>query len=166
MSDSFFIGTVAKVQDVTRFGSPEALKKALSKLKNPSDLDAESIATYLKEVVELEKRLKSQTVPISKHREIGMMVSLDHTIYFHNRNFKADEWIFTEMSSPWADDGRGLVMQKMWSMDGTLIATCVQEVSYSIGPSCHMFNARRQVKGRKTQNGRIFNSETNPQYAK
>jgi acyl-CoA thioesterase 8 len=63
--------------------------------------------------------------------EIGMMVSLDHTIYFHNpRSFRADEWIFTEMETPWAGDGRGLVFQRMYTQDGTLIASCVQEVSF------------------------------------
>ena len=135
MSDSYFIGTVAKVQNIPRFASPDALKEALSALTNPSDLNDDSIAKYLKEVAEQEKRLESRATPVSRRKGIGMMVSLDHTIYFHNRrNFKADDWIFTEMSSPWADDGRGLVMQKIWSLDGTLIATCVQEVSYTPGP--------------------------------
>jgi acyl-CoA thioesterase len=32
------------------------------------------------------------------------------------------------MQSPWAGDGRGVVMQKIFSKDGTLLATCVQEV--------------------------------------
>ena len=61
-------------------------------------------------------------------REIGMMVSLDHTIYFHDpRNFREDDWLFTEMETPWAGDGRGLVYQKIWTKEGKLIATCVQE---------------------------------------
>lgn len=60
-----------------------------------------------------------------------MMVSLDHTIYFHcPQGFRADEWMLAEVQSHWAGDGRGLVTQKMWSRDGTLIATCIQEVSY------------------------------------
>jgi acyl-CoA thioesterase 8 len=33
------------------------------------------------------------------------------------------------MDTPWAGDGRGLVFQKMFSRDGKLIASCVQEVS-------------------------------------
>ena len=57
-----------------------------------------------------------------------MMVSLDHTIYFHRpREVKADDWIFAEMSSPWAGDGRGLVFQRMWNKAGVHVATCVQE---------------------------------------
>lgn len=57
------------------------------------------------------------------------MVSLDHSIYFHNPlAFRADEWMLTEMESPWAGEGRGLAIQKIWSKDGVLIATCTQEV--------------------------------------
>jgi acyl-CoA thioesterase 8 len=61
---------------------------------------------------------------------VSMMVSLDHTIYFHDpQGFRADEWLFTEMESPWAGDGRGLVTQRMFTREGKLIATCIQEVS-------------------------------------
>ena len=63
-------------------------------------------------------------------REVGMMVSLDHTIYFHNpKGFHADEWLFAEMESPWAGDGRGFVVSRTFTSQGTLIATCFQEVS-------------------------------------
>lgn len=41
------------------------------------------------------------------------MVSLDHTIYFHHaKQFKADEWLLTEVKTDWADNGRGVVLQK------------------------------------------------------
>ena len=33
----------------------------------------------------------------------------------------------TEMETPWAGDGRGLVVQRIWSKEGVLIATCTQE---------------------------------------
>ena len=66
--------------------------------------------------------------PEDEGKRIGMMVSLDHTIFFHNpREFRADEWMLTEMETPWAGDGRGLVLQRIWSKQGVLIATCVQE---------------------------------------
>merc|ERR1712070_1066274 len=55
-------------------------------------------------------------------------VSRDHTIYFHSpKDFRADEWMFTECESPWSGDGRGLVMQRMYTREGRLVATCVQE---------------------------------------
>jgi Thioesterase-like superfamily len=65
----------------------------------------------------------------AKHgKTIGMMVSLDHTIFFHRpQAIRADEWLFAEMESPWAGDGRGLVFQKIWNRRGELVATCVQE---------------------------------------
>lgn len=62
-----------------------------------------------------------------------MMVSLDHSIYFHEpRGFRADEWMFTEMASPWSGDGRGVVQQHIFAADGTLVATCFQEVCFPI----------------------------------
>ena len=67
----------------------------------------------------------------SSRPTIGMIVSLDHTIYFHNpKAFRADEWLLTEMESPWSGAGRGLVFQRIYSRDGTLIVTCVQEVRF------------------------------------
>jgi acyl-CoA thioesterase 8 len=58
-----------------------------------------------------------------------MMVSLDHTIYFHasRESFRADEWFLTEIESPWSGDGRGVVCQKIWTQGGRLVATCFQE---------------------------------------
>lgn len=137
MSDSYFIGTISRVHDIPRFSSPEALKKAMSSLKNPSDLDDDTLAKYLKEVADLEAaELGSHQRNDSNRKEVSMMVSLDHTIYFHNpRAVKADEWIFTEMKSPWAGEGRGLVTQEMWSKEGVLLATCVQEVCLRSGYS-------------------------------
>ena len=122
---------MARVQDIPRFSSPAALNRTLKSLKNPSDLEDEGLKKYYKDLAEQEAReIQSSAGAKVPQKEIGMMVSLDHTIYFHNRRgFRADEWIFTENMSPWAGEGRGLVTQKMWTRDGTLIATCIQEVN-------------------------------------
>lgn len=58
-------------------------------------------------------------------------LTLSHSvIYFHNpKKVRADEWMFAEMESPWSGDGRGVVTQRIFSKDGTLLATCHQEVS-------------------------------------
>ncbi|RDW90139.1 uncharacterized protein DSM5745_01914 [Aspergillus mulundensis] len=139
ITDSFFIGTVSRVHNIPRFSSAAELQRALKALKNPSDLDDEDIVRALKELKEeeaadLQRRLEGALSKLEDrkkkedHKEIGMMVSLDHTIYFHNPwKFRADEWMLTEMESPWAGEGRGLVLQKIWAKDGTLIATCTQE---------------------------------------
>lgn len=151
MTDSYFIGTVSRVHDIPRFSSPAELQKLLKALKNPSDLDDEDITKALKELKEeeaadlrrrLEGALNNATSgqPRKDTREVGMMVSLDHSIYFHNpRAFRADEWMLIEMESPWAGEGRGLALQKIWSQDGTLIATCTQEVFI---PYLHQFDLK------------------------
>ena len=83
---------------------------------------------YLEQIAEEEAEEQRQAGARDDGRRIGMMVSLDHTIYFHNpRSFRADDWMMAEVESPWAGDGRGLVVQRIWSRDGTLIATCYQE---------------------------------------
>lgn len=104
MSDSYFIGTISRIHGLWRHWSPE--------MKRP-DKSSSAVGPTQKQ----------------KRAKIGMMVSLDHSIYFHQpRKFRADEWMFAEMSSPWSGDGRGVVTQHMYAQDGTLIATCFQEV--------------------------------------
>jgi len=132
MSDSYFIGTVSRVHQLQRFTAPgtqAALKRSGlndSQIKKHMHEWAEQEGVDMDNLTEKDRRDKPQ---------VGMMVSLDHTIFFHNpRSFRADDWMFTEMESPWAGDGRGLVFQKMWSRDGVLLATCVQEVCCSFGP--------------------------------
>ncbi|KAK9469461.1 thioesterase-like superfamily-domain-containing protein [Lipomyces arxii] len=61
-----------------------------------------------------------------KGTDISMMVSLDHTIYFH-APCKADEWLLYEMQSPWSGSQRGLVFARLYSQDGTLVASVIQE---------------------------------------
>lgn len=120
VSDSYFIGTISQVHGLHRWGD---WAKNLAKLKDISDEDRAAYARRLNEID------RANSAGNSSDKEIGMMVSLDHTIYFHEpRKFRADEWMFTEMWTPWSGDGRGLVMQHIYSKDGTLIATCVQEV--------------------------------------
>jgi len=143
MTDSYLLGTIGRVQDLWRSSrmpktvqeltradqerrerekmgpNPEIQADKLSQLPlDPEDPE------YLRK---LAKKWRAPRNMLNKP-EIGMMVSLDHTIYFHNpRSFRADQWIFTEAQSPWADDGRGLVIQHMFTKDGILIATCIQE---------------------------------------
>ncbi|KAK2780549.1 acyl-CoA thioesterase II [Colletotrichum kahawae] len=118
MSDSYFIGTVGRIHRLWRFPfKPE---------------EFEELPPELREQVERLNEFEGNTeggVEYWKTRpHLGMMVSLDHSIYFHEpRRVRADEWMFTEMESPWAGDGRGVVLQKIFGGDGTLLATCVQE---------------------------------------
>lgn len=129
MSDSYFIGTVARVHNLIRFASAKKIQATLDDFDGDAEERAQMVR-YLEGVArDEEAENKAFGLPADHdNNAIGMMVSLDHAIYFHNpRAFRADEWMLTEMETPWAGDGRGLVLQRMWSKDGTLIATCVQE---------------------------------------
>lgn len=52
--------------------------------------------------------------------------SLDHAIWFH-RPFRADEWLLYEQASPSAADSRGLATGQIFTRDGRLVASVVQE---------------------------------------
>ncbi|MDQ6838725.1 MAG: acyl-CoA thioesterase II [Actinomycetota bacterium] len=56
----------------------------------------------------------------------GFMASLDHAMWFH-RPFRADEWLLYEQTSPSATHGRGLAMGQIYTADGRLAMTVVQE---------------------------------------
>jgi len=141
MSDSYFVGTIARVHKLWRYSSVGKDKNGKSTkasidesvLKKLREMDTDTLRRMQgmdDDVIEELKRSADPDHKFVERPEIGMMVSLDHTIYFHEpRAFQADEWMFTEMESPWAGDGRGLVIQKMYTKEGKLIATCVQEVS-------------------------------------
>ncbi|KAL9019784.1 MAG: hypothetical protein Q9185_002928 [Variospora sp. 1 TL-2023] len=114
MSDSYFIGTVARVHNLWRF--------SFSKNRG------EKARIYKDPMARMEEEENSDADQERPRASIGMMVSLDHTIYFHRpREIKADEWMLSENESPWSGDGRGLVFQRIWNRDGVLVATCVQE---------------------------------------
>jgi len=65
----------------------------------------------------------------AKYEDLGVVASLNHTIYFHEPNaVRADQWMCSERETPWAGKDRALAVHKIWSSDGVLLTTCVQEV--------------------------------------
>ena len=54
------------------------------------------------------------------------MASLDHAMWFH-RPFRADEWMLYAQDTPSASNGRGLARGLVYTHDGRLIASVVQE---------------------------------------
>ncbi|MCL3819519.1 acyl-CoA thioesterase [Aeromicrobium wangtongii] len=52
--------------------------------------------------------------------------SLDHTIWFH-RPVQADQWLLYDQTSPSASGARGLSTARVFSEDGTLVASVAQE---------------------------------------
>lgn len=54
------------------------------------------------------------------------IASLDHALWFH-RPFRIDEWLLYSFDSPTAQGGRGLARGQIFSRDGRLVASTVQE---------------------------------------
>lgn len=52
--------------------------------------------------------------------------SLDHAMWFH-RPFRADEWLLYDQHSPSASGGRGLASARIWTQDGRLAVSVIQE---------------------------------------
>jgi acyl-CoA thioesterase-2 len=54
------------------------------------------------------------------------VASLDHAMWFH-RDFRMDEWLLYVMDSPSASSGRGLNRGNIFTEDGKLVASTIQE---------------------------------------
>ena len=59
--------------------------------------------------------------------------SLDHAMWFH-RPARADEWLLYAEHSPSAQGGRGLGIGRMFTQEGTLVATVAQEGMLRLPP--------------------------------
>jgi acyl-CoA thioesterase-2 len=54
------------------------------------------------------------------------MASLDHAMWFH-RSFRADEWMLYDQATPTTSHARGLAAGGIYSADGQLVVSVVQE---------------------------------------
>ena len=63
-----------------------------------------------------------------------MQTSLDHTLHFHSTAPQPLGWVLVQLEAPWAADGRAVVRTRMWSPEGELLATAVQEALLRTGP--------------------------------
>lgn len=52
---------------------------------------------------------------------------VDHAVWFHSANFKADDWLLCESHSPWAGSSRGFARASVFTRNGTLVASTAQE---------------------------------------
>jgi acyl-CoA thioesterase-2 len=57
---------------------------------------------------------------------ISFIASLDHAMWFHDV-FRADEWLLYDQHSPWAGNARGLARGSIFTHDGRLVCSVVQE---------------------------------------
>jgi acyl-CoA thioesterase II len=56
-----------------------------------------------------------------------MAASLDHALWFHQRPFRADEWMLYAQDTPSASGARGFARGLIFTADGTLVASVAQE---------------------------------------
>lgn len=92
----------------------------------PDDLTIhQCVAAYASDLTLLATTLLAHGYP---HVNPGFMASLDHAMWFH-RPFRADEWLLYEQTSPSATYGRGLAMGQIFTADGKLAMSVVQEGS-------------------------------------
>ena len=61
------------------------------------------------------------------------VASLDHAMWFH-RPARADGWVLYAQESPSAQGGRGLGIGRMFTADGTMVATVAQEGMLRVRP--------------------------------
>ena len=62
------------------------------------------------------------------------MASLDHAMWFH-RPFRADQWLLYDQFSPSASGARGLASGRIFTQDGRLVASVVQEGLIRFSPA-------------------------------
>ena len=71
--------------------------------------------------------LSSTVRPHDPERKRNLqMASLDHAMWFH-RPFRVDDWLLYDQVSPRAAGARGLASGRIFTRDGTLVASVVQE---------------------------------------
>jgi acyl-CoA thioesterase II len=82
------------------------------------------LMTYASDMTLLDTVLHAQRVSWSDGSI--MAASLDHAMWFH-RPFRADEWLLYAQDSPSAGGGRGLARGEVYTSDGQLVVSVVQE---------------------------------------
>ncbi|KAH8721079.1 Acyl-coenzyme A thioesterase 8 [Beauveria bassiana] len=136
MTDNYFLGTVQRVHKAHRFSNRGLVENVVRKLDEGQQEAATDRFKMLaeEELADAASRTGKGGAETTKDTskasppKIDMMVSLDHAIFFHNQDeVRADDWMVMEMETPWAGQDRGLVLERIWTADGVLVATCIQE---------------------------------------
>lgn len=65
--------------------------------------------------------------PVGVFSKNLQVASIDHSIWFHQENYRVNDWMLYKMHSPWSGNSRGLVKGEIFSANGDLIATVSQE---------------------------------------
>ena len=82
------------------------------------------LMTYASDLTLLDSVLLAHGLSWADGRTSG--ASLDHAMWFH-RPFRADRWLLYSQESPFAGGARGLARGEVFSSDGELVVSVVQE---------------------------------------
>ena len=82
------------------------------------------LVTYASDMTLLDSVLLANGLSWSDGRTAG--ASLDHAMWFH-RPFRADQWLLYAQESPVAAGARGLARGELYTADGELVVSVVQE---------------------------------------
>ena len=82
------------------------------------------VAAYASDMTLLDSILMAHGLSWDTPRLMG--ASLDHAMWFH-REFRADEWLLYDQESPSASGARGLARGEIFTQDGRLVLSVVQE---------------------------------------
>jgi len=82
------------------------------------------LMTYASDITLLDSVLLAGGLSWADGRTYG--ASLDHAMWFH-RPFRADDWLLYDQESPVAAGARGLARGEVFSRDGRLVVSVVQE---------------------------------------
>jgi len=63
----------------------------------------------------------------SGEKALGMISSLDHSVFFYNDEFHCGDWLLYVIQAPAAGNGRAVVVGRWYTHTGKLIAVCTQE---------------------------------------
>ncbi|XP_041375773.1 acyl-coenzyme A thioesterase 8-like [Gigantopelta aegis] len=84
------------------------------------------VAAYISDTI----LLRAAILPAGMNNAVSpkrfMMMSLDHSIWFHNL-MHTNEWMLYEAESPFCGGGRSLVLGRLWRRDGVLAMSVAQE---------------------------------------
>lgn len=95
--------------------------------KKMSDRAIEHYATlaFASDLGLLATSLLPHGIPINSNTIFA--ASLDHAMWFHSSDFRADQWMLCHCSSPWAGHGRGFALGSIFTREGKLIVSTAQE---------------------------------------
>jgi acyl-CoA thioesterase-2 len=99
------------------------------KLKNPINDDMSlhrRLLAYISDFAFLSSNLRPHAM-IPRDPKLKTVASLDHAMWFHRNNFRADDWIYYKTEGYWTGKGRGLARGALYSRDGRLLASTAQE---------------------------------------